>query len=324
MTDQDKEKQLIRATLPYAQEIRSKSWWHTISTLAIMIVAFMGIFTATPLWLKIGSSILLGLTSIRFFIIYHDYAHNSILQKSWPAKVLFAIFGLYILAPLSIWRRSHDHHHQHNSKLYTSSIGSYPIVTKRKFQLASSREKRLYLFARHPLTILFGYIFVFIIGMCIRSLVNNPRRHWDSALALVFHVVLGIVMFQAGGWAGLILGLIVPAFIAFAMGAYLFYAQHNFPGVFFAEKDGWTYVNAAMKSSSYMTMSPLMHWFTGNIGYHHIHHLNAKIPFYRLPEVYQKIPALQEARTTSLQLRDVIACFRLKVWDTEQQQMVGL
>lgn len=318
------EKQLIRATLPFAREDRRKSWWYTLSTLAVLALTFFGIFGPTPLAVKIICSIVQGLTLVRFFIIYHDYAHKSILQNSVIAKWLFTFFGLYILAPLSIWRRSHDHHHQHNSKLYTSSIGSYPIVTKEKFLSASRKEQRLYLFARHPLTILFGYIFVFIGGMCIRSLMNNPKRHWDSGLALVVHVITGVVMFLAGGWTGLLLGLILPSLIAFAMGAYLFYAQHNFPGVFFADKDGWTYINAAMLSSSYMTMNPVMHWFTGNIGYHHIHHLNAKIPFYRLPETYRAIPELQDARTTSLSIRDIIACFRLKVWDVEQQKMISL
>lgn len=324
MSTLQQEKQLIKATQAFAKEDRARSWWYTLSTLAVISLTFVGIFGPTPLWLKVLSSIINGLTLVRFFIIYHDYAHRSILQKSLPAKWLFTFFGLYILAPLSIWRRSHDHHHQHNSKLYTSSIGSYPIVTKKKFLSASRRDQRLYLFARHPLTILFGYIFVFIGGMCIRSLMNNPKRHWDSAVALALHIVLGIVMYLAGGWAGMLLGLVLPSFIAFALGAYLFYAQHNFPGVYFADKNGWTYINAALRSSSYMTMNPLMQWFTGNIGYHHIHHLNAKIPFYRLPETYKAIPELQDALTTSLNPRDIIACFRLKVWDVEQQKMVGM
>ena len=128
MSDSNKEKQLIRATLAFAQEDRAKSWWYTLSTFALIILAYVVIFVADFLWLKLVSSILLGLTLVRFFVIYHDYAHNSILQKSLPAKWLFTFFGLFILAPLSIWRRSHDHHHHHNSKLYTSSIGSYPIV----------------------------------------------------------------------------------------------------------------------------------------------------------------------------------------------------
>ena len=99
------------------------------------------------------------------------------------------------------------------------------------------------------------------------------------------------------------------------MGAYLFYAQHNFPTATFAEKEGWSYVNAALGSSSYMRMNQVMHWFTGNIGYHHIHHLNARIPFYRLPEVYKAIPELQMAKTTSLMPGEMIRCLRLKVWD---------
>ncbi|MCB0782756.1 MAG: fatty acid desaturase, partial [Flavobacteriales bacterium] len=105
--------------------------------------------------------------------------------------------------------------------------------------------------------------------------------------------------------------------------AYLFYAQHNFPTATFADKDGWSYVNAALGSSSYMKMSQVMHWFTGNIGYHHIHHLNARIPFYRLPEAFEAIPELQEAKTTSLMPGEIVRCLRLKVWDPQLGRMIG-
>ena len=80
---------------------------------------------------------------------------------------------------------------------------------------------------------------------------------------------------------------------------------------------------AALESSSYMVMNPFMQFMTGNIGFHHIHHLNSRIPFYRLPEVYKDFPELQDARTTSLGLKDIIACFRLKVWDPETNKMIG-
>ncbi len=82
-------------------------------------------------------------------------------------------------------------------------------------------------------------------------------------------------------------------------------------------------MNAALGSSSYMRMSKVMHWFTGNIGYHHIHHLNARIPFYRLPEVFKAIPALQKAKTTSLMPGEMIRCLRLKVWDPERGRLIG-
>lgn len=120
------------------------------------------------------------------------------------------------------------------------------------------------------------------------------------------------------------LAFLFPIIIAHAFGSYLFYAQHNFPGVTFENKDGWTYIKAALNSSSYMKMSPIMHWFTANIGYHHIHHVNAKIPFYRLPEAYEKVPELQNAKETSLMPMEIVRCFRLKVWDVERREMVSV
>ncbi len=107
------------------------------------------------------------------------------------------------------------------------------------------------------------------------------------------------------------------------LGAYLFYAQHNFPGVVFRSNKDWNYSKAALESSSYMVMNPVMQWITANIGYHHIHHLNARIPFYRLPEAMKHIPELQRATTTRLTPSDVVACLKLKVWDPEQNRMLS-
>jgi len=318
------EKDLILATKPFAAEIRWKSWWHLFSTLIVLGgLYFVTFLNAAPLWTRILASVLAGLTIARMFIIYHDHQHKAILQDSWFANVVMTLWGLFILAPTSIWKRSHDHHHKHNSKLYTSSIGSYPIVTKEKYKSMTRSERAVYNFTRHPLTIAFGYIFVFIYGMCVRSFMNNKDKHWDSLLALILHVVAGVSIAIFLGWTAFWLGFIIPAVIALGLGAYLFYAQHNFPTATFAEKDGWSYVNAALGSSSYMRMNPIMHWFTGNIGYHHIHHLNARIPFYRLPETYKAIPELQAAKTTSLMPGEIIRCLRLKVWDPEVGRMIG-
>ncbi|MCB0769541.1 MAG: fatty acid desaturase [Flavobacteriales bacterium] len=318
------EKELILSTKPYAKEVRWKSWWHLLSTGTLLAGLYTGVFLPrSPLWLKSVCSVLAGLTIARMFIIYHDHQHKAILQNSKLADWLMTLWGLFVLAPTSIWKRSHDHHHTHNSKLYTSSIGSYPIVTKEKFKAFSRKERSTYLFIRHPLTITFGYIFVFFFGMCIRSFMNNRDKHWDSLIAVVLHVVISVGIILWLGWTAFLLGVVAPALIALGLGAYLFYAQHNFPTATFADKEGWSYVNAALGSSSYMRMNPVLHWFTGNIGYHHIHHLNARIPFYRLPEVYKAIPELQNAKTTSLMPGEILRCLRLKVWDPDLGRLIG-
>ncbi len=288
----------------------------------VLALVFSALYLLDGFWVRLPLSIIGGLTLVRMFILYHDYVHKSILQKSWLAKVWFGLFGLYILAPISIWRRSHDYHHKHNSKLYTSSIGSFPIVTKDKFLSAPSRERRIYLFIRHPLAIAMGYFVAFIFGMCLRSFMASPKKHWDSLLSLVFHFSIGAAAWVFFGFQTFLMAFLLPSLLASASGSYLFYAQHNFPGVTFADKDGWTYIKAALSSSSYMKMNPVMHWFTGNIGYHHIHHLNARIPFYRLPEAFREVEEFQNAKITSLHPREIVRCLKLKVWDPEQNKML--
>lgn len=317
-------KDLIVATKEFAQENRLVSWMHTIVVLLVVAFCVTVILLNVPFYVKLVASILLGLTAVRVFVIFHDYLHNAILHKSFLADVIFTIVGIIMLAPKSIWKRSHDYHHKHNSKLFSASIGSYPIMTKEKFAAADKGERAVYLFIRHPITICFGYIFMFIYGMCVNSFLSSPRRHLDSLLSLFIHFGFIAFLIIIGQWQLLLLLVIIPSLLTFGLGSYLFYAQHNFPGVTFRNNTNWNYVGAALDSSSYMKMNKVMEWFTANIGYHHIHHLNARIPFYRLPEVMEKMPELQNPKTTSLKLKDIMSCFKLKVWDPSTNQMTGI
>lgn len=317
-------KALILATKPFAKEVRAKSWAYSLSTFLVVIAAHSCIWLFSfSLILQIIFSIIAGLSIVRLFVIYHDYMHHSILRKSKLANVLFTIFGLYILTPKSVWKRTHDYHHNHNSKLHTSSIGSYPIVTKEKFLAAGKLEQRIYLLIRHPISFIFAYFFAFLYGICIRSFLSSPKRHSDSFVSMALHLGISICLITVFGWLTFFMTYLLPMMFAQGLGSYLFYAQHNFPGVTFKDKDGWTYINAAMNSSSHMKMNRVMNWFTANIGYHHIHHINHRIPFYRLPEVYQKIPALQNAKTTSLNPLEIFRCFQLKVWDPQLGRMIN-
>lgn len=317
-------KQLILATKPFAKEDRTKSWILTLSTLFILIALLFGTVYNFHWTLKLLCSILAGLVIVRMFVIYHDHQHKAILDRSPLANFIFTIFGFYVLAPTGIWSASHDYHHKNNSKLFSASIGSYPIYTKQKFDKLSKGEQRHYLFIRHPLTILFGYFFTFMYGMCIKSMINRFSKNVDSLVALILHISYQVAVFYFLGWQTWILLCAIPHFISGAMGSYLFYAQHNFPAVTFVGNEEWTYEGAALDSSSFMKLSPFMHWVTANIGYHHIHHMNSRIPFYRLPEVWEGIPEMRTAKTTSLNPKDIAACLNLKVWDFEKQKMVGI
>jgi acyl-lipid omega-6 desaturase (Delta-12 desaturase) len=317
-------KELILATKPYAVDSTAKSWWYVLSTASLLAVALAGTLWNFHLAGKLVCSLLAGLLYLRFFVIYHDQQHQVILPRSRLAEGLMRVFGVLILSPSSVWRSSHNHHHNHNSKLRGSHIGSYPIMTKAQYSKAPKAQRIEYLFMRHPLTILFGYLFVFLYGMCLHPAFTKLREHYDCLVAFLVHVLLAVAITWCFGWPALLLTLVIPLFIASAIGSYLFYAQHNFPNVSFSDNAGWSYDKAALESSSFMRTGPIAAWFTANIGYHHIHHLNSHIPFYRLPEATAAIPELQNPRTTSLHPMEIIRCLRLKVWDSEAQRMVSL
>jgi omega-6 fatty acid desaturase (delta-12 desaturase) len=316
--------ELVLATKKYAADFSGRSWWYVLSTAFLLLLALAGTLWNIHPAAKFVCSVLSGLLLLRLFVIYHDQQHHAILPRSRIAEGLMRVFGVFALTASSVWRSSHNHHHSHNSKLRGSQIGSFPIMTRRQFEKSAPSEKRKYLSMRHPLMILFGYFSMFLFGMCINPFLNDPKRHYDCLIALLVHVAIGVVLVVFWGWQQLVLTQTLPHFIAYAIGSYLFYAQHNFPGVSFNDKAGWTYEKAAMESSSCMKTNWIMGWFTANIGYHHVHHLNAKIPFYRLREVIDAMPELQSPRTTSLHPLDILRCLRLKVWDVDLQRMIGL
>jgi len=316
-------KELILATKPFAKEIRWKSWYYTITTFLLLIGTIAGTMYFDSLGLRVLCSVGAALLLSRTFIIFHDFQHHTILRGSHVANALFTIFGVYMITPPNIWKRSHDHHHNNNAKLFSASIGSFPIMTRQRFLEASKKERFEYLAVRHPVNMFFAYFTTFMYGMCIQSFVSNPRRHWDSIAVIILHVSIAAFLFIQFGWLTWFLTFFLPFFLSHMLGAYLFYAQHNFPGVTFKKNADWTYTDAALESSSFMDLNPFMQWVTANIGFHHIHHLNSKIPFYRLPEAMAAIPELQNAKVTSLKPSDISACLKLKVWDTDQNRMIG-
>jgi len=314
---------LVKATRPFAREDRSKSWRLLWVTLAVHGAATATALFAPWLAVRIVGCVLAGLVMVRMFIFYHDYQHGAVLRNSTLAKFVMTAVGLYTLNPPAVWKETHDYHHRNNAKLLGSAIGSYPTVTLRIWEKMSPGKRRLYAFTRHPLTMLSGYLTVFIGGMCIASFVRDPKTHWMGPLAIVIHVSLGAFIGATLGWDAALLGLVLPLAGGLPIGAYLFYVQHNYPDVHLKDRQHWDYYDAALHCSSMFDMSPLMHWFTGNIGYHHIHHLNHTIPFYRLPEAMEAIPALQNPGRTRWAFRDVRAALRLKLWDPEQGRLVG-
>jgi omega-6 fatty acid desaturase (delta-12 desaturase) len=212
-------RELILATRPYAKEIPWKSWYYTLSTFFLLAAVNAVTFMPLHIGIRLAASVLSGFIIVRMFVIYHDYQHHTLLHRSKPAAALFGLFGLYVLAPPSIWKRSHDYHHNHNSKLFSASIGSYPIYTKEKFMRCSRSHQISYLAIRHPLTVAFGYIIVFMWGLCLQSFLSKAKQHWDSLIALLLHgsFIWAVCFFF--GWPTNLLAISIPYMIPCCTGA---------------------------------------------------------------------------------------------------------
>lgn len=312
---------LVRATKPFTEEDIGRTWREFALTVALLMGA-QGIAVAAPWMLRPVGTVLAGLMTVRLFIIFHDAMHGAVFRKSTAGYWAMSAVGMFTLNPRSVWKETHDYHHRNNCKLPGTAIGSFPVVTTRMWRRMSPSDRRKYTIARHPVTILFGYVFLFLLGMCGAAFIRDPKQHWACGVAPILHFGLAGLVGYVFGWPAAFTGVILPQAIACALGGYLFYAQHNYPDVQFAPRTAWNYHDAALKSSSYFRMSPLMHFFTGNIGYHHVHHLNHKIPFYRLRECMEAMPELQSPGETSWAPADIMAALRLKLWDPTKKQMV--
>jgi len=320
----DRRKQLLIESKKYAEEKLFSSWWVLGSTTVLFVgliaIAALGWF---PWYVRLIAGCFAGLINVRLFVIYHDHQHGTILRDSWLAKIIMNSYGCLALNPPSIWKHSHDHHHKNNSKLPSSNIGSFPLLTTESYSKAGFWARTGYRMVRHPFNMMLGYVTVFFFGTTVLPFLRNPKTHWDAGVASLIHVTLLTLLFVFAFKVALFC-MIIPMAIAGALGAYLFYAQHNFPAAKLKTSEEWDYVDAALQSSSFIKMHPLMHWFTGNIGYHHVHHLNHKIPFYRLKEAMKGIRELQVPGTTSLAPRDVMKCLSLKLWDPKLNKLVPL
>jgi acyl-lipid omega-6 desaturase (Delta-12 desaturase) len=326
-------KDLIRQTLPFAQEDRRTSWRHFYTTLAVIALFAAGAIAPLPWPLRLLCSGMLGLSVVRLFVLYHDYMHGAYLRGSRFADLFFKGFGLVLMAPPTLWRQSHDYHHGHSCQYVGSErgrlpllsthtdIGTFPLMSTEEYARSSPGKRLRYRIARHPLMILLGSQTIFVFSICMVSLITQPRHRPWALLALGL-TLCSVVLLAHSAPDILLFGMLIPHLVGSALGVYMFYCQHNFPGARYLDEDEWDYAATAVYSSSYMRTGPIMAWFTANIGYHHVHHANSSIPFYRLPEAMAAIPALRTPLTTSLHPRDVWRCLQLKLWDNDSRRLV--
>lgn len=317
-------KALIDATRPFAQENRARSWFHVFTTLAALGAA-TALAAAAPWWpARVAGAVLEALILLRAFILYHDHMHGALLRDSAVGAALLRVAGVLMLAPPHVWAETHNAHHASTARLAAPPTGTYSLWTVERWQRASWGERLRYRLERHPLTMVFGYFTVFIVALCVLPFIEKPRRHASSGLAIAVHAALSVAVCAGFGLDVYVATILAPFAIACGIGSYLFYAQHNAPGIELRASTTWAYDHGALRGSTHLVTGPLMGWFTGDIGLHHVHHLNARIPFYRLAEAMAALPELQHPVVTSLRPRDIRDCLRLGLWDAATSRLVSV
>jgi omega-6 fatty acid desaturase (delta-12 desaturase) len=298
----------------YAQEDRRLTWRLLIGTCVAIVACATLVVTARSWCLAVAASVALGLARIRLAMFFHDYMHKAIFKGSRLGSALMKLVGFSMLVSPMLWLEYHQEHHWHTGKPDTTAVfGGFPVMTLDAWRNASARDRLRYRINRHPLFVALGYFTVFMFGLNVQPFLRAPRKRRGLSSVLAVHVAAMCVGVVAFGWLEALCLVVFPLVVAHGVLAYMFFAQHNFPGIDLRTGDEWSHDHAALRASSFFEMSPLMHWFTGNLGYHHVHHMNHRVPFYRLPEAMKAIPELQNPITTSWHPKEMLTCLRLAV-----------
>jgi omega-6 fatty acid desaturase (delta-12 desaturase) len=258
---------------------------------------------------------------LRTYVVFHDCAHGSFLPSKRGNTWLGTALGLLVFAPFVRWRHDHAVHHATSGDLDRRGVGDLPTITVAEYGALSPRRRLAYRLFRNP-AVMFGLgpVVAMIVGPRIPARNARPRMRrsvigTDIALAVLVGGLCWLV-----GWREYVMVALPPALLAGAAGIWLFYVQHQFEDAYWQSTSDWNYADAALRGSSYLKLAKPLQFFTGNIGLHHIHHLNARIPNYNLQRAHDENPIFHGVPTLSLW--QALRAVRLKLWDEDRGRLV--
>ncbi len=272
-------------------------------------------------WLTIALMVPTAGFLLRTFIVFHDCGHGSFLPTKLLNRWVGRFTALLVWQPYANWRHDHAVHHGTAGDLDRRGQGDVPTWTVREYHERPWHQRLAYRLFRNPLVMFgIGPIWSLMLGPRLSSLEKRKRLRNSITLTnlTLAAAVAAFVVFV--GWKEFLLIELVPAFLAGMAGVWLFYVQHQFEDVYWESTDRWSYAEAALQGSSYLKLPQPLQFFTGNIGLHHVHHLNARIPNYNLQRAHDENPVFHDVPV--LTMRDSFRCVRLKLIDTDSGRLV--
>lgn len=318
---------LLRSIARYRTSNSLTGWFQLLTTTILFTACYgAGILARRISYpLALAFAVLAGCFMVRLFMIQHDCGHASFFASRKANDVVGFLLGIVTLTPYRCWRRFHAHHHAHAGNLSKRGIGDIRTLTVREYLALSPLRRTLYRAYRNPLTLFVVGPFFFF--SCRQRLTAHIPRAWtaerrsvhqtNACLAVIVATILAL-----DGWS-VLAGFHIPV-MAFAssVGTWLFYVQHQFHDTYWKSDPEWNRVAAARSGASHYELPGLLRWITANIGLHHVHHIDCRVPSYRLNACYEEHLALHESRR--LGLRESLACARLKLWHEQRGRMVPL
>lgn len=310
---------------PYAKPDLRRSIFQLLNTAIPFCLLWLAMLKSLSYgyWLTLLLAVPTAGLLVRLFIIQHDCGHGSFFASKTANTALGFIIGILTLTPYDYWLRTHAIHHATSGDLERRGYGDINTLTVKEYLSLPLRKRIAYRLYRHPFVLLvLGPAYVFVLRH--RFPADAPRswrKEWGSVhLTNLALVAILIIMWLTIGWQRFLLVQLPIFLISGAAGVWMFYVQHQFEDTYWRPGEHWDYYQAGMEGSSYYALPKLLHWFTGNIGFHHIHHMASLIPNYRLPHCFAENPELQRAR--HLTLGQSLKCFSLALWDEEKKKLV--
>ena len=313
-----------RAVEPYIGADSRRAVAQVIVAFGLLALGFVGIYAAMSwsIWLALALVFPTAGLLVRSFILMHDCAHGSLFESRRANDLVGYIGGVLTLTPFDQWRRDHALHHASSGDLDRRGHGDVPTLTVAEYKARTPAAQRKSRFIRHPATLMLLGPIHLMVGQRIRT---RSKATKDKQISAVWKTNFGIaaaaaLAIWAIGWQAFLVVYLLPIYFAAMGGIWLFYVQHQFEDAYWAEHGEWDYVTASLQGSSHLKLSPVMQWFTGSIGLHHIHHLAPRIPNYRLQKCHDAHPVFQSAPVVTW--RSGFSALRLALWDEENRRMV--
>jgi len=300
----------------------------SIGQIADSVLPYLALLVAMDLSLKVSYWLTLALAVpaagflMRIFIIFHDCGHGSFFRSGRANRVLGFVTGVLVFTPSRAWHKRHAKHHASSGDLDRRGTGDVWTLTVTEYRALPAWERLKYRLFRHPVVLLgLGPAYTFFIEHRFWQPQDGRSERWNTVLSDLTIAGIALLACATIGWKAYLLIQVPVMLIAGTLGVWLFYVQHQFEGTYWERHGQWNWVNQAIHGSSFYKLPGILRWFSGNIGYHHIHHLSPRIPNYYLRPCHESHPMFRAV--TPVTFRKSLRSLGFRLWDEDRHKLVG-